>query len=48
MELLTGLLASNHVFISLGTVALALTMLTATLGTLAYKASQAPAPQNKG
>lgn len=41
MELL-NLLTSNHALVSLGSVALAATMLTATLGTLAYKASQAP------
>lgn len=42
MEFLPSLLAVNPGFIALSAVALALTMLTATLGTLATKASQPP------
>lgn len=42
MELFSTLLTSNHSLVALGSVSLALTMLTATLGGLAYKATQAP------
>jgi hypothetical protein len=42
MELLPSLLAVNPSLVAFGSVALALTMLTATLGTLAYKATQKP------
>ena len=42
MEFLPALFSVNPSFIAFGSVALALTMLTATLGTLTYKASQPP------
>jgi hypothetical protein len=46
MQTITTLLSANPALVSVGTVALALTMLTAMLGTLAYKATQAPRSHN--
>jgi hypothetical protein len=42
MEFLPALLTVNPSLIAFSSVALALTMLTATLGALAYKATQPP------
>lgn len=42
MNFLPALLAVNPSFISVGSVLLAITVLTGTLGTLAYKATQSP------
>jgi hypothetical protein len=42
MDFFNTLMSSNPSLVSFGSVALAITMLTATLGSLAYKATQAP------
>lgn len=46
MQTITSLLIADPALFSVGTVVLALTMVTAMLGTLAYKAMQVPVQMN--